>query len=191
VEVDPARVLNPTNFDKPEQLGAVIFRRFWQEIRDEKILIVGSSPFLRDYDRVWRVFLQVAAKENITFGRVFAQADLRDLGVKAEPLDWEAVQVALAGPDRILVHLVSTDEMLNEAQTRTMRGLILFQDLLPVKAEAIQLLQSRCGENDKAIACVALKALSHGKKRKFSVDKLTAVVEKHGRREHYLFVHEP
>ena len=214
VEVEPTRVLNPTNFESPEQIGAITFRRFWQEIRDGKLIVIASSPFLKDYDRVWSGFISVAKSQGVSFTKYFSQDGLRTIATEAEPLDWEKVQLALVGEGRVLVHLVSTDKMLQEVNERTLAGLILFQDLLPVTENEKAVLENRCATDEKnvvvaspapentstpnvpvksnpPIACIAKESLSHGKRKRFDPKQLTSVIEKHGERFHLLLIHEP
>jgi hypothetical protein len=192
VEVEPTRILNPTNFEKPEQIGAIVFRRFWQEIRDGKLVILGSSPFLKNYDSVWGGFLSVAKNEGVKFSQVFSQAGLRPITQTDQPLDWEKVQLALVGEGRVLVQVASTDQMLEESNGRTLAGLILFQDLLPVTDSEKQILANRCTtEKIKTTACIAKESLSHGKRKRYDPKQLTSVIEKHGERFHLLLIHEP
>ncbi len=79
VELEPLRVLNPTNFSSTREIGAVTFRRFWQEMNAEKLVVVASSPLIREYDSVWRGFLSVAKANQIEFDTVFQQEGLRDI----------------------------------------------------------------------------------------------------------------
>ncbi len=191
VEVDPARVLNPTNFDSSRQVGAVIFRRFWQELHKERLIIIGSHPFLREYDNVWRGFISVAKENDVYFSRVFAQENLRELIAGAEALKWEDVQIALASPGYVLVHVIATEEMLQQVRERTMGGFVIFQSLLPVTDAEKNVLQSECKPDVPTLmACRALKSLNVGKKKKFDPNKLTVIIEKHGAREHLLYIHE-
>ena len=164
VELQPTRVLNPTNFSKPEEIGAIVFRRFWQELHTEKLVVVGSSPFLKEYDRVWLGFLSVANESKLHFDKVFTQPGLRQLVPEAEPLDWEKVQLALINNDHVLVHVVSTEQMQAEAAARTTGGFLIFQNLLEYKKT--------------------------GKKKKYDPRDLGAVIEKTSEREHQLLIHE-
>lgn len=200
VELNPLRVLNPTNFSSSPEIGAVTFRRFWQEMNAEKLVILGSSPFLKEYDLVWRGFLSVAKENKIEFTHVFQQEGLRAIAFessegsfKVQALSWEQVQLALIGQNRVLVHVVATDQMWKEAAERTTGGFIIFQSLLPISDFAKNILNSSCrvGENiGFQISCQALKSLNQGKKKKIDLLKTAAVIEKHGLREHILYVHE-
>ncbi|MCB0350497.1 MAG: hypothetical protein KDD38_04900 [Bdellovibrionales bacterium] len=194
VELQPLRVLNPTNFSSPSEIGAVTFRRFWQEVNTEKLVVVASSPYLRDYDSVWNGFLSVAKANHVEFDFVFQQDGLRGLHVAgAQPLNWEEVQLSLIGGKRVLVHVVATDQMWREVLEHTTGGFIIFQSVLPVTESEKNILISSCRAGDKLnfqISCQALKSLSQGKRKKFDPKKIVGVIEKHGRREHILYIHE-
>jgi hypothetical protein len=192
VELQPQRVLNPSNFNRPEEIGAMAFRRFWQEFHEEKLFIIGSSPHLKDYDKIWHGLIAVAKVNGVTFDKVFAQEGLRPISAESLPLDWEQIQLALVSSKKILVHLVATDEMWDQTVSRTTGGFILFQSVLPLEADEKNLMSASCMSDDKKfqLGCKSLKALGFGKKKKFDPAQITAVIEKYGLREHVLFVHE-
>lgn len=192
VEVQPVRILNPTNFASPAEIGAITFRRFWQELHTEKLVVLGSSTLIKDSDLVWKGFLAVARKYDVKFTHTFAQEGLREILPAAQPLNWEKVQIALAGEGLVLVHVVATDKMWKETIERTRGGLFIFQSLLPLTPAERESLMAACDEKsqDFQISCKALQTLNGGKKKKFDPDKLTAVIEKQGPTAHLLFIHE-
>src|SRR3954470_22627530 len=61
----PIPVMNATSFNQPGEIGAVIYRRLRQEIRAERVLLLGSTPELSDYDEVWTGLLKTAAADNV------------------------------------------------------------------------------------------------------------------------------
>jgi hypothetical protein len=202
VEVDPVRVMNPTNFTRPEEIGAVVFRRFWAEVQTDKLVILASSPRISSGGAIWQAFLAVGREYGVGFQSYFSQPSAPDLRVLKEgssqehlvsqSLDWEKVQMALAGEGRVLVHLISSDENWRAVKERTRTGLVVFQNILPVSEGAAETVRAGCGGSvELKLDCLAVKALTHGKKKKFNPSQLTATIEKHGTREHVLFVHEP
>jgi hypothetical protein len=193
VEIQPLKVLNPTNFTRPEEIGAVTFRRFWQELNAEKLVIVASSPFLHDYDRVWQGFIAVAKENHVEFDSIFEQEGLRKLSSTSQPLNWEKVQFAEINAKHVLVHVIATDDMWNEVAARTTGGFVIFQSVLPVTANEVEMMTASCHAEDKKkfqLACKAMQTLTEGKRKKFDHSKISAVIEKHGLREHILFIHE-
>lgn len=194
VEVEPVRILNPTTFDRPEEVGAILFRRFWNEINSERLTVFASTPSVKGYDRIWKGFLLVAEANHIQFDRFFSESQLKPIStLPSEPVDWEQIQLALIGGRRVLVQLSTTDANWSAVKERTQGGFFVFLNLLPVDEREKEILRHECGADEKAprMSCQALVALRTGKKREIDPNKLTAVVEKYQERGHLLLLHEP
>ena len=53
-------IIKPTYFDNKQQIGAVIFRRLFQEVRQVRGVFVRTSPNIKNGEDIWRGFFKVA-----------------------------------------------------------------------------------------------------------------------------------
>ncbi len=194
----PVRVMNPTEFKNNLQIGAVVYRRFWQEFHSENLVIVGSSPFLRGYDEVWRGLLATMYEKKQRFDVIFEQEGLRSLSLQAQPLDWQKVSAAVTSGQKIFVHLVATDQMWLEAKKHAPQGLYLMQAVLPITANETGFLQINCNHSSKALlpaqklSCLSIDVQKRSKRRDRDLvpSKTWGIVEQVAMREHVIYVHE-
>src|SRR6187200_922925 len=73
----PIPVLNATEFAETPQIGAVIYKRLRQEIRGERIVLLGSTPELQDYEQVWMGLLKTAVADQINIPVLFQHEGLK------------------------------------------------------------------------------------------------------------------
>lgn len=193
----PVRILNPTVFAKPEEIGAVIFRRFWTDINRGKFVVVGLSTRVSVSANVWAGFLAVAREHEIPFFQVYAQdhliSQVQPLHPTVQLLNWEAITKALSANERVLVFVRSNNTTWNEVQRQVPLGLAIFEESLPVSPEIRAELQKDCelSASSEVFLCRALKAISSGRKNRIHPDQMTAVIEKYESYAHLLFIHVP
>jgi hypothetical protein len=83
-KVDPVDVMSPSFFDDPEEIGAVVYRRFYTDIELRKRVVFGIPP-QPDYHRlIVRGFLKAAMVEKHPFEALISEQqtiplDLKDL----------------------------------------------------------------------------------------------------------------
>ena len=192
VELEPTRVLNPTNFDKPEQLGAVLYRRFWSEVRKAPMVVLGSSPLVRHYDSVWKGF--VITGSNDKFDRFYQGSHLRSIHpFPNKEIDFVTINEQLGRGEKILIHTVATELELRSFRESFPEALVLFQSLYPATDKNKNLLTPMCDkkDNSRSMACLALASLFGGKRKKFDVEKYGAVVESPFKNVHLVYIFEP
>ena len=56
----PIPQINPTQFEKLEQIGAVTYRRLQPSLRQEKLVILGSSINQPQYEKIWNGYIAAA-----------------------------------------------------------------------------------------------------------------------------------
>src|SRR5262245_15619123 len=65
----PIPVLNPTEFQELKQIGVVLYKRLHQNIRAERIVMLGSSEDIKGYEQIWQGLAEsvLADKEKLVF----------------------------------------------------------------------------------------------------------------------------
>lgn len=145
-QVEPQRILNASTFEQPEQIGAVVFRRYWQELNSENLIILASSPVLRDYDRVWRGFIAVANEMNLHFDKVYELEGLRKIDKASTSLDWQELNRDLVKGSKVLVHTVATDQQISEIRKMHPQALFIVQNIYPLSSERQSFVNANCVE---------------------------------------------
>src|SRR5262245_22285128 len=72
----PIPILNVTEFSNGEQIGAVIYRRLRQNIRQERLVVLGSLPELAVSADVWNGFLKTAVEDKVRVDAFFQWPNL-------------------------------------------------------------------------------------------------------------------
>ena len=189
ITVDPIRVMNPTYFSNPAEIGAVVFRRYWAEINRLPVVVLASSPHLKNYDGVWRGFLAAAETSGVKFTKIYNQKGLRPLtesAIEIENIDLENLKRLQGEGEKILVHTVTSEQWLSSlaltspASSISKEALLVVQNLLPVSEENKVLLRATCDEKNPSpqMSCQALTALSRGKRKKVTLGRWSALIEK-------------
>lgn len=187
------RVLNPTYFDTSEQIGAVVARRFWQEVRETKLLILGSHPTLREYDRIWLGLLSVLKDQGVKVAEVRSVELLRPIAAgEVHPPRTELLSVP-ADEGLTVVHMVATNadwvELKNILPTY---GLLIFTAPLAVNREELERLPLQCLADDPfSMDCLVGNASRPYFRKRRDPKRLSATMERPGLRSFVLFVHEP
>ena len=209
----PIPVLNPTEFADLEQVGAVIYKNLRQNVRAERLILLGSRGELPGESRVWLGFLKAAAADGekiVLFSR----------GPKAEVKTgaWEEV-VSTAGDAeltaQVLTRMRGGQLVVVEAKTTEATHLVTgslgraFEDLVKHPVLSISILplalneaerdgfKPRCldtGEDpdgQRRLWCAALRVSRKFARKNLVADRIWAVSERHGLKEYLVFVHEP
>lgn len=118
------RILDPTVFEKPEQIGAALFRRNYPLYREARVIILASSALIRDYDRVWQGFINMATERGLAPASITSESGLRELSAKL------ANSSAKNAPNQQEVfQIVASDEALRRWRVKEPRALIFVQRL--------------------------------------------------------------
>ena len=118
----PITVMAPSNFDTPEQIGAVLYRRFYAQIEQSKVTVFGIPTDPNYYRQIIHGFLDAAQIEKRPFDVLIAEGEMTDLDLSGiAPMEVikmpvntetdaqfiETLQRAKAGGKRVFVYLPS------------------------------------------------------------------------------------
>lgn len=210
-------VLNPTSFEKWEEIGVVMYKRLRQNIRTERVVLLGSSEDVKESDQIWLGLLRAAHADReklVVFyrqGTALLNADqLADSATFDEPalLDGKLVEdvrkrlkagqlVVVRGLTREVTHLV--DGSLSRQLDKAVRHPVLSISTMPLAINKTEQdnLQPQCLDASedptglRRLGCAAQKVARKFAKKKLSPEKIWAVAERHGLKEYLVFVYEP
>ncbi len=148
-------IMELTHFDEPEQIGAVLYRRFYVEVGSHPVIVFGGEN--KTSARVWRGFQEVASREfKIHFQNV-SEKDLDKLKVEAK-----------TGNSRKRIIVVSSPDKIKEFQKRLPHALLFFE--MPLPLTRAELTQTRLRCPDSQFACWEFAAGDSKRFRFFSRD---------------------
>lgn len=212
----PIPQINSSAFEEPEQIGAVAYRRLRQVIRESGVIILGSSPFLQNSDRIWTGFIRTAQADGVKFLGLVEQEGLNPI-LKISPLfgkfkavdlrqstEIEALNEAKPMAPLILhlasassAHLVNPDELLAfRGQVSSPVTAISLTSYVVARDQLEQVLPP-CPEGatqpagQEWVSCAAVRVSKKFFRKNISKEKLSAVMEQVGQRDYLLYVHEP
>lgn len=214
----PIPLMNLTQFEDLEQMGAVVYKRLRQNMRQERVIIIGSSPEVISEMSVWSGFFKTALADRFKIDVVFqrrGQKEIPKLG------DWETVefdQTEIASGELfgkiksrlqrghlVVVHTSTVEgthlvkSSLSKELDRSLRQPVISISTLPLAldSQAEDDLQALClNDRDEEgvfrLNCAANRAAKKALKKKPDPTKSWAVLERHGLKEFLLFVyHNP
>jgi hypothetical protein len=205
-------VMNATEFEQSPQIGAVIYKRLRQEIRTERVLLLGSTPELQDYEQIWTGLVKTALADQVKIPAVFQHEGLKALEIEGHfetiPFSDHMVQsgelVTLikekqAAGQLVIVHDASTEvsHLMKASLSRALDSalghpvLSLSALWLTLKPEELESLQTQClgGESEMRIECAEWRVGKILLKKKVADGKIWAVLERHGLKEYLVFIH--
>lgn len=156
----PTIILKPSAFDHPEQLGVVLFRRFWSEVNNAPVIVLGQHKDLESSKRIWQGFLAAAQEYNLQNKKIIV-IDINDF-------NWQELQKL---PDKALIIFLSRLPVDDNTTN-------------------ILLAECRANDPVFQISCQSLRAVSGRKKKKLDVSKYYASVEKLFDRLHLVYIYE-
>jgi hypothetical protein len=84
-EPAPVRIMKPSYFSNPSEIGAVVYRRFYSPIEEQKLVVLGIPPQPAWHRDIVRGFLDAAAGEKRPFELVIAETQMPDLDLGGLP----------------------------------------------------------------------------------------------------------
>jgi hypothetical protein len=211
----PIPVLNATEFENPEQIGAVVYRGLRQDIRHERLILLGSAQDVPDYAEIWRGFLKTAFADDVHPAAFFQHEGLKpswpvdvpapilfnDAMVTSGELLKQVVAAQEAGKI-VVIHGLGSEvshffkdslsRKLDEAEHHPVLSLTVLR--VPTSAEDIAAMQQRCLEpdagTDGAIRtdCAKSRVAKILAKKRSAPGRSWAVMERHGLQEYLVFV---
>ncbi len=214
----PIPVLNPTQFQELKQIGTVLYKRLHQNIRAERIVLLGSSEEVKDYEQVWAGLIEsaLADKEKIVF---FTREGMKPI-LNAAGADIVMFTEAQAQSDElfkeigkrlqrkqlVVVH-ASTQEIthlvkgsISQRMDPVIRHPVLSISSLrfAIQDAEIDNLQPQClaapeegKEGIQRLRCAAFKVARKFLKKNLDAGHIWAVAERHGLKEYLVFIHRP
>lgn len=213
----PIPVINPSKFDSLEQIGTVTYRRLRQALRQEKVVVIGSAPWLREYDRMWNGFIAAAREDKWQVEYIFEDPALRPIkdfsDLKRRPLSWPEATADMAADLKktmqfghlILVHTTfnhsahrGETSLVKELESQLKRPLVSFTMLnYAVTPEELERIQPPCTDEvapstrKEYAACAAARISRRYLRKRHDPASYWAAIERHGLKDYFIFVHEP
>lgn len=210
----PIPVMKPSEFASTQEIGAVVYKRLRQEIRAERVLILGSTPELQGYADVWSGIIKSALADQVNIPILFQHEGLQPAqsegGMEVVTFNDHMVQSgellnlvkSRMGPGKLVVIHSTTNEVSHLIKGSLSRGLdtvskhpvLAISTLaLSLRPEEIENLQTECLNQEPdgriKLQCVEVRVSRIMLKKKLSPDKFWAVMERHGLKEYLIFIH--
>ena len=211
----PVPVLNPTAFTQLNQIGVVIYKVLYQSIRTERIVLLGSSEEVKNYDEVWAGLAQsaLADKEKLV---LFTREGMKPLAgaTEADVVPFTEAQVKsgemfqqvsqrlqrkqlviVHGWTNEITHLVK--DSISQKMDPVIRHPVLSISTLRFAIDEAEKnnLQPQCldasDDGLKKLKCAAYKVARKFVKKRLASDRIWAVAERHGLKEYLVFIHQP
>lgn len=213
----PIPVMNPTSFERLEQIGIVTYRRLRQNIRSERVVVLGSSAEVPKSSEVWLGLIEAAAaeKERVVVFPASGQIQVPSVpNVEVVKYSEEAHRsgdlvelahnrmksgqlVVIIGPTEEVSHLVksSVTQQIEKAVGHPVLSISSLK--FAVSEQASSELEPQClepgTEKDvvRRLSCAASRVSRKYMKKKLDAEKIWAVMERHGLKEYLVFIHQP
>lgn len=211
----PIPLMKPTHFSSLEEVGVVTFRRMFQPIRSEKVLVLGYEPKKPESILVWQGLIKAARESGVKIQGVyylgeeklpsyFDRFSVRNFDVnQIESLQQELIRSRRR--NGIFVFIVPRNEATHlRADSFTKRleasalGPVLSISQLPLVLDTEQQeeLAAACRElgetNDESrLQCIMFKYAKAQWRRKIDPEHIQGAIERYGLKEYLLFIHIP
>lgn len=210
IEPKPLLKIKPNSFQRHEEIGAVVYRRLRQEARESDVLILGSAPWVADYQKVWRGFLLAGQDDGLQARPFFEQEGLTSAAIKKPGFDQPSKVDLLGGgaadvsEPRFLGHFLFQqsshffDKSVAQILVNKQKSYLAIT-ILPFVVAKHQLdrLYPGCDPDEipsgslNQMGCAARRASQTYLRKKLDPKKIWAVLEQHGQRDLLLFVYQP
>lgn len=212
-------ILKPSYFSTPEEIGAVIFRRFYSEISSDKLLVIGVPAKSVFHHNIVAGLLRVAAHEGKAFDVLFTdprlpQSEALPPQLKVIPLSINGedlgdagalIKSLLAQDKRILVYTYSTmSSHLLAGNTIAQLEKSLKRPVFSITTSQLSLrndqeysLEPPCvgsarDETGTAdLGCIILQTSRSYYRRNLDPTRYVAVIDQHGRSDYLLLSSGP
>ncbi len=157
-------IMDLTQFDNPEQIGAVLYRRFWLEIRDHPVVILCGTDMTSQ--GIWSGFRDVAPELGVQFSVATTMGE-----TAAVP---GAATSQTAPAKHALIIMPNSPMRLADARERTPNAFAIFESGLPLNAAERADAKRDCKKSQ--FACLSLIASRQGHLKKVNDAKWTAAI---------------
>lgn len=213
----PISQINPTQIENLEQVGVLTYRRLRPALRQEKMVLLGSGPWLREYEHVWNGFIAAARQDNWLVDVVFEDPSLRPIkdfkDVQRRPLTWPEPKPELAQELKehlkfghlVIVHTTynlsshrGEDSLSKELESSLKRPWTAITMLnFAVTEEGLTDLQPHCEDEVSPstradyVACAAARVSRRYLRKHLDPAKMWMAMERHGLKDYFLYIFEP
>ena len=211
----PIPILNPTHFENPEQIGAVMYRRLRQNLRAEQLLVLGSHKDIPQSAEIWNGFLKTAMADKMKIDQFYQWPNV-PLPTTAGQLQTIYLQDADVASDELLKNIhqsiqrgsvvivnAPTQEATHLVQGSLSRRLeklpnipVFSISIVPwaINAEATKVFAEDCSNPDatenanKMLNCAVYRLSKKFLRKKLDPSQSWAAAERHGLKEYLLFI---
>ncbi len=213
----PIPVMNPTQFQELKQIGTVLYKRLNQNIRAERIVLLGSNEDVKEYEQVWAGLIEsaVADKEKIVF---FVREGMKPINTPgADVVTFTEAQAQndelfkeigkrLQRKQLVVVHAWTSEithfvkGSISQRIDPVIRHPVLSISTLRFALQNAEIddLQPQClaapeegKEGIQRLSCAAFKVARKFLKKNLDPSQIWAVAERHGLKEYLVFIHQP
>lgn len=193
-------IMNLTQVQDPEQLGADIYKRLRQNVRADRVILLGSGQGMGDEDvKIWAGFIKAAQADKETI----QELSLKDMPPEKEEtikrikeLTSAAKLVVVRGMTPEVSHLVenSWSKILDKQFKHPVLSIATLR--LGISQTDMEDFQTQCldatdDSGHRKLDCAAQRVTRKNLKKKPDPTKAWAVMERHGLKEYLLFIHRP
>ncbi len=211
----PIPVLNATQFENAEQIGAVIYKRLRQEILVERVILLGSVEGWSGSQNLWTGFLKTAHADGLHIEYLYNEEKLpapanvgkwdtvafNEFAVQSGALSANVMKKLAAGK-LLVIHGLTTevshlvkDSLSRALDTAAQHPVLSLSILTPgLKPEDLDNLQAQCLEPQSLLDGAARLSCAEARVSKVLLKKhlvaghMWAVMERHGLKEFLIFV---
>lgn len=212
----PVPIMSPTAFETFDDIGTTIYKRLRQNIRSERIVLLGSNDEVKGSAQMWSGLIKAALADREKLVVFYPRGDTADgrPGLDTVAFDEGMIEsgafmkkvkdrlqaghlVLVEGLTRDISHFV--DRSLSHGLDREVHHPVLAISTLRfiVDDTGGDDLDQRCLDTNadrdglQRLDCAARRVSRKFAKKKLAPDKIWAVMERHGLKEYLLFVYEP
>ena len=213
----PIPQINPTRFELREQIGAVVYRRLRPALRQEKMVVLGSAPWVQDYQHIWNGFIGAAREDKWKIDLLYEDPTLQPIkefaGLERKSLNWpdpgqelsQELKQHLQFGHLIIIHTTfnhsahRTEGSLSKDLENTLKRPWTAISMLgfAVNEDELVHLQPKC-ENEVApanrsdyVGCAAARISRNFLRKRLDPTLLWAAMNRHGLKDYFLYIHEP
>lgn len=189
-------IIKPTYFDKKQEIGAVIFRRLFQDMKQINGILVETDPSIRDGEDVWLGLLKVASLYGKKMDFIIQHHELKTLTDRIPSVRMDLIKhkkevrrllvSALQSKKNVLIHGPI------ETPLKDLNLLTITQQTFVVHPKDEESLQCP-DQGDKTThkSCQALHLSRRYYRKKLKSDRISAALEKFKDNTFTLFIYEP
>lgn len=209
--------MKPNTFSSLEEMGVVSFRRLFQPIRSEKILVLGHDPEKPQTLEIWQGLLKGAVQSNVKIQKMYhytsGQETLPEYFAQFNPipLDLDQLQsvrdelvksrkrhglTIFIVPTELATHL-REDSLTKKMEVLPLGPVLSFSQIrLVLDPEELDRISSSCTELDPSdlksrLECIEFRYTKSQWRKKLDPEKILGAIERYGLKEYLLFVHQP